>query len=343
MLTVLVTALFLAGLAGVESPAGRLPVAPYPPSPVIASVSFDWSTHVRRALGSDNWPVTWADDGHLYTAWGDGGGFGGTNQRGRVSLGVARVEGGPFDYVGVNVWGGHAPEGGRQATFPGKSYGILSVGGVLYMWVGLLHPDEDPFEEVRLAVSRDRGRTWALADWRFTKADGVMLPTFLNFGRDGAGSRDGFVYSYLIRYRSAEGPDDYEDKVPWLQCQRPGAIDLARVPADRILNRGAWEFFGGRNATDEPTWTPDLRWRHTETHQGHLGLHDAPEPWGPWSTVLYEEGWGRGHVSVNTFYWGFVNKWLSGDGRHFTLTFTGRKENDSWNTLRGRFVLVGED
>jgi len=356
-------------LQEIASPATPLGLSqpPYPPSSVIGSVSFDWATHVRRAPGSDNWPVTWADDGHLYSAWGDGGGFGGTNQRGRVSLGVARIEGGPFDYRGVNVWGGHEPEGGRVATFPGKSYGILSFEGVLYMWVGMFHPEEDPFDEVRLAVSRDRGRTWSLAEWSFTKADGVMLPTFLNFGRDNAGARDDYVYSYLIRYRSERGPDDYEDKVPWLQCQRPGTIDLARVPRERILDRDAWTFFGGLDAASAPTWTEDLGERqpvfedasgvgwnvsvshnaplgrylltteHTETHRGHLGLHDAPEPWGPWTTVLYEHGWGRGHVPVNAFYWSFANKWLSADGLDFTMIFTGRKQNDSWNTLRGRF------
>jgi hypothetical protein len=237
------------------------------------------------------------------------------------------------------------------------------------MWVGLFRPEEDPFDEVRLAVSRDRGRTWSLADWRLTKDDGVMLPTLLNFGRDNAGARDGYVYSYLIRYRSEEGPDDYEDKVPWLQCQRPGSIDLARVPAHRILDREAWEFFEGWTAGGEPAWTAAIERRrpvfrdangvgwnvsvsynaplrrylllteHTETHRGHMGLHDAPEPWGPWSTVLYDHGWGKGHVPENTFYWSFVNKWLSRDGRDFTLVFTGRKENDSWNTVRGRFVL----
>ncbi|HXG12133.1 MAG TPA: serine hydrolase, partial [Gemmataceae bacterium] len=41
--------------------------APYPPSRLIARI--DWApkeTIIRRAPGSDNWPLTWADDGHLY-------------------------------------------------------------------------------------------------------------------------------------------------------------------------------------------------------------------------------------------------------------------------------------
>jgi len=50
---------------------------PYPKSSVIKSAQFDWSTRKRDAQGSDNWQLTWADDDHLYGAWGDGGGFGG--------------------------------------------------------------------------------------------------------------------------------------------------------------------------------------------------------------------------------------------------------------------------
>src|SRR3990172_7044079 len=40
---------------------------PYPPSQVITGVSFDWSSREQMASGSDNWPVTWAADGHQYT------------------------------------------------------------------------------------------------------------------------------------------------------------------------------------------------------------------------------------------------------------------------------------
>ncbi|MGH7549851.1 MAG: hypothetical protein ACREK3_03755, partial [Gemmatimonadota bacterium] len=112
---------------GCQSPPGQ---APYSSSPVVASITFDFSTHDRRAPGSDNWPVTWADDDHQYTTWGDGGGFGGTEGDGRVSLGVARVTGGRGDYTGKNLWGGADPV--IEAGFGGKSYGIVSIDGVLY-------------------------------------------------------------------------------------------------------------------------------------------------------------------------------------------------------------------
>ncbi|MHC4949055.1 MAG: hypothetical protein ACYTG1_12490, partial [Planctomycetota bacterium] len=224
------------------APTPPAPAPPRPPSPVIAGLDFDFTTVERRAPGSDNWPTTWADDGHLYTAWGDGGGFGGSNTRGRVSLGVARVEGPGYAYVGRNVWGGvRAP---RAATFGGKSYGILSLDGALYLWVS---PGSGPdnFLEARLHVSRDRARTWTAAAWAFEKADGIILPTFCQFGRDHAGARDEHVYAYAPRLRDDSG----------LVIQRPGAIDLLRAPADRLLDRDAWAFFAGLDADGRPRWT----------------------------------------------------------------------------------------
>ncbi|MFW6370660.1 MAG: hypothetical protein ACOC10_05570 [Bacteroidota bacterium] len=193
-----------------------------------------------------------------------------------------------------------------------------------------------------------------------------MMPTLCNFDKNYTNARDEYVYSYLIRFQSYEGPDDYEDKVDWLNCQKPGYIDLARVHKDSIMFREGYTFFAGLT-NGSPTWTNDIHKRapvfenpagvgwcinvsynpglkrylltteHTETHRGNIGIFDAPEPWGPWTTVLYEKDWGDGHVPLNTFYWNFSNKWLSQDGKTFSLIFTGRKENDSFNMIRGKF------
>ena len=135
-----------------------------------------------------------------------------------------------------------------------------------------------------------------------------------------------------------------------------------------ILDRERYEFFAGKAASGEPLWSADLTqkkavfedpngvgWNlavsfnpglrryvltteHTETHAGKLGIFDAPEPWGPWTTIGYEESWGAGHVEVSTFYWNFSPKWLSEDGTRFTMIFSGKNTNDSWNTVAGRFV-----
>src|SRR5690349_9031310 len=95
--------LIIVGVSAVTVSVAQIPSPPYPRSPVIDRVEFDFQTHRRLAPGSDNWPTTWANDGHLYSVWGDGGGFGGTNSKGRVLLGVARIEGGPNDYIGRNL------------------------------------------------------------------------------------------------------------------------------------------------------------------------------------------------------------------------------------------------
>jgi hypothetical protein len=57
--------------------------------------------------------------------------------------------------------------------------------------------------------------------------------------------------------------------------------------------------------------------------------------------VLFESGFGTPGIDATTFFWNFSNKWLSADGRDFTMVFTGVSSNDSWNTVRGRFNSGG--
>ena len=310
---------------------------PYPQSTIIPSLSFDWSTHRRLADDSDNWPITWADDDHQYTSWGDGPGFGSS----RASLGVARIAGSsPETMAGTNSW-----------TGSGKSYGILSVQGVLYMWVSP-GSDGDNYQEARLYRSTDHGSSWTQANWAFTKADRLILPTFLQFGRDYAGAFDSHVYVYANHYQGETS----------LRVQKPGEIALLRVPKTAIMDRSQYEFFGGLDAKGNPLWTSTLSARQpvftdangvgwatggvlynaglgrylliTEyniTGEGNLGVFEAPKPWGPWRTVYY------GNIGRASFYANFSAKWMSQDGRNFVLIFTGVGSDDSWNTLRGSF------
>jgi hypothetical protein len=56
---------------------------------------LDWAPKesiVRKAKDSDNWPLTWADDGFLYAAYGDGTGFVPKVPQ-KLSLGLARIGG----------------------------------------------------------------------------------------------------------------------------------------------------------------------------------------------------------------------------------------------------------
>src|SRR5205814_786500 len=166
-------------------------------------------TIVRAARDSDIWATTWADDGHLYTAYGDGTGFAPKVPE-KLSLGFARIEGGADRFTGVNV---RSPTIEQKGDGPKgkKASGLLMVNGVLYLWVRNAGNSQ-------LAWSADRGRTWAWADWKFTA--GFGCPTFLNFGPDYAGARDDFVYVYSHDADSAYTPAD--------------RVALARVPKGRI-------------------------------------------------------------------------------------------------------------
>ncbi len=328
--------------------------APYRSSEHIAGIEPDFSRLVLAAPGSDNWALTWAADDHQYAVWGDGGGFAGTDGDGRVSLGVARIEGDAASFRATNVWG--RKDAASPATFEGKSYGILAVGGVLYMWTG---PGSgvETYQEARLASSTDAGASWTRANWAFEASTALSIPTFLQFGRDCAGARDEFVYAYFVRQRIGGHA---------LVVQRPGAIDLGRVPRDRILERDAWEFYaGGRHGV--ASWSADPKRRravfedrngvgwcvsavhlpavdrivlcteHSQSFRGNVGMFEAEEPWGPWRTVLYAKLWGPPHVPAKSFFWNFAPKWSQ--GRDVVLVFTGIEELDVWASVPARIVL----
>ncbi len=105
---------------------GRAARPPYPPSPVIKDVKWaPAESIVRKAKGGDNWPITWADDGHLYTAYGDGNGFE-PEVPDKLSLGFARVEGGPADFTGVNI---RSASGEHKGRWQGRQEGQRNAHG----------------------------------------------------------------------------------------------------------------------------------------------------------------------------------------------------------------------
>jgi len=364
LLAVLV--LMLATIIAARVAVAGEPTAPYPVSAAISGIDFDFSTTIELAPGSDNWAITWGGDGHQYTTWGDGGGFGGTNTKGRVSLGVGRVEGDRDAYLGFNVWGGFEPE--NPATFVGKSTGMLAIDLTLYLWRAGNGSGASAFSFQELYRSDDLGATWNLTpvDYRpddFPDSDGPFTFTFLQFGAGYSGARDTFVYAY-----GAENKDGN-----W-NVQTPGEIALMRAPVASLENPADWEFFAGLDGGDQPQWTqtPGARApvfedpvngvmrtsvsynagleryllitqqvNRFESDNGHIGIYDAPEPWGPWTTVLFANPWEIGlQDGGKTVYWNFSNKWLSADGRQCVLVYTG-SGSDEWGTVSCSFTLPG--
>lgn len=324
-------------------------VVPYPPSPVIKGV--EWAppeTIIRKAKGSDNWPITWAEDDFLYTAYGDGWGFSrGTGKK--LSLGIAKIIGSPSeiklpdevmpdkdfisrgeppDFKGENIPTASGERVGQGAKGP-KASGMLCVDGVLYMLVRNVGNSQ-------IAFSNDHGKTWTWCDWKFTESFGC--PTFLNFSKNYAGARDDFVYIYSHDSDSAYEPAD--------------RFVLARVPKDKIRQQEAYESFKGLDGSGQPIWTKDIRdrgalfvnpgrcyrsgisynsglkrylWCQTlyssddMRFKGGLAVFDAPQPWGPWTTVFYTDNWDVGPGETSSF----PTKWISPSGKTCYLLFSG--------------------
>ena len=53
--------------------------------------------------------------------------------------------------------------------------------------------------------------------------------------------------------------------------------------------------------------------------EGGFRIFDAPEPWGPWTTVFATEHWDVGPGETSSF----PTKWMSTDGKTLYLVFSG--------------------
>jgi hypothetical protein len=209
----------------------------------------------------------------------------------------------------------------------------------------------------QLAWSADHGRSWTWADWKFTNSFGC--PTFVNFGRDNAGSRDGFAYVL-----SPDCDDAYASADRFV---------LARAPTGRLRERSTYEFFARRTANGAAVWSSDIASRTavlTRTgacyrpsvtfnaplgrylllhprpversrdaagkidtrFRGGLAIYEAAEPWGPWSAVFDTAEWDTGPGESASF----PTKWISADGRTLHLVFSG---NDSFSVRQVQCIL----
>ncbi|MDZ4403398.1 MAG: serine hydrolase [Prosthecobacter sp.] len=308
----------------------------FPSSPIIAGI--EWApadTIIRQAKGSDNWPLAWADDDAFYSAYGDGKGFAPFVEK-KLSLGLVKITGSPPDIVGTNLRSATAEALG-DGKHGRKASGILCVEGVLYMLVRNAANSQ-------LGWSAEHGATWTWADWKFTESFGC--PGFVNFGKNYADARDGFVYIH-----SHDSDSAYE---------RADRFVLARVPKDKLRDRSEYEFFVRTGQDGAALWSADITqrgavfanpgacyrssisyhpalkrylWCQTglgedTRYRGGFAIYDAPEPWGPWTLAFHTDEWDVGpgetmHLPV---------KWISADGLTVHLVFSG---DDCFSVRRG--------
>lgn len=325
---------------------------PYPQSPVIADITWAPIPQISRLAmggktrdGSDNWPMTWADDGHLYTAYGDGYGFEpGTATK--LGMGFAVIAGGPQDFTGFNIRSG--AENSGYGAKGAKSSGLLMLDHTLYLWV---RNADSAGQTSRLGFSQDKAKSWQWVDWSFAE---FGHPAFITYGQHYAGARDNYVYIV-----SHDSPSAYVNA---------DSFCLMRAPKDQLRQRESYEFFQRKNANGQPLWTTDITQRGAVfTHQnqcrrssisynagigrylwwqqmtvdssstdtrfkGGFGLYDAPEPWGPWTTVYFAEEWDVGPGDLGCF----PSKWMSENGQTIHLVFAG---SDHFAVRRANLIL----
>jgi hypothetical protein len=245
------------------SPSGD---APYCSSALFSSVTFDWSLGYTEPNGSDLWPVTWGADRKVYAFFGDGGGIGGDNNRGRASFGIAAFAGPPppTPATARNLYGGFQTT--HPATIYGKASSIVAVGSDFYAIGGTYNPQEIAAHpnhlsgspnRIQLAYSHNNPYSWRALPWTFCEADeadthltGAFCPGgFVNFGPGNAGAPGRYVYLVGVA----------NDRSIWQDI--PGPVPartyLARVRSSRLRDERAYQYFSGLDGKGRPTWSAD--------------------------------------------------------------------------------------
>jgi hypothetical protein len=327
------------------------PVDP-PPPPVTAGAPYPNSTYITNwqwtgdiaqiGAGGDNWPNTWVTSSRLYIAGGDWNGF--SNAYAKQSATVGYVTGTPPTIIGTNVLAFEAAGNGRTGR---KFSGLFFANGVLYGW--LRNADRDG-HHARLISSADSGATW---NEHFTFTEFAYC-TFVQFGQANANARD--TYTYIMTPNGSDAYTGYDSFV------------LMRVPTTAITNRSAYEFYAGPDASGKPTWSSnivnrDAVFSHQDrcsrsgiSYNSHIqryiwwqshytsasgnagfGVYEAPEPWGPWTTVFFAKdaaAWDRDAGDAGHF----PTSWMASDGSYMWALFSG---DDALSVRRATYDVPG--
>ncbi|MDR2607887.1 MAG: hypothetical protein LBC57_05790 [Treponema sp.] len=278
---------------------------------------FEWLgpriPYGEKDIKGDTFPLTWADDDEIYTSSGDPN-WGETSS----GLDVEKITGNPKDFKITKVnhmndylgWGGDGP----------KPSGMICVDGILYFaFQNMLRNRIPPFglksqhgSDAQIIYSSHRGSLWTPALKTIEKpmfpGHHFGGPAFINFGKNNADARDNFVY--------AISSDQWDNGTH---------LRLGRVDKENIIRAGSWQWVSAFTGSGEPVWHNDLQeaipvlscyrafgipdmvylksikryllltWRLHEdfspTDGTDLIIFEAPEPWGPYSLVHFEEYW----------------------------------------------------
>lgn len=262
----------------------------------------------------DTFPLTWAGNDTIYTSAGDP--LWGQKPDG---LDFESIAGEPpaftiskvNDMMSYTGWGGCGP----------KPTGLISIDNVLYMTFQNMTGPYLKFEpkvaeyvhgyDASVVYSKDFGKTWHpdITKEKTPYFPGRLFgsPALINYGKNNNGAVDKYVYAI-----SGEG---------WCNGNN---CRLARVPANKIMDRNAWQWVSGFDKNLQPHWTSNLFDAvPVLTHENYLGfvdmvyikklkrylllgwrfnkffgsddgskiiIYESPAPWGPFS-IVYQADW----------------------------------------------------
>jgi hypothetical protein len=273
-------------------------------------------TLIRYGGIGDTWHMSWSADDRQFLSFVEGVGFAAEPTSWRLH-GMLTIDGGPEQATFAEVDGYPVlaiPEYDPATDPYYYAYGTLAIDGYVYQFLstydrphGRIEMDaEDPsvYIGVKVIYSPDNGVTWFNQDgstpvrWEkygerssenmvFWEEDQTTfcMPAIVQMGKGYELNTDGYVY-----IASPNG-------------QTEGTMNqlvLARVPKETLLDRDSYEFFAGRDATDEVRWSSDIGDRqpvHTFP-SGWVNVLDHPYSWHP--SIAYNAPLGT-YMMVN---WG---------------------------------------
>lgn len=260
----------------------------------------------RSGDNGDNWCVTWAADGDLYTSQCDGRGwrYPDGNQRDFMNNQVWQISGGPDSGSFRPIFLEDAPDYSRSAQteiygpivppdscieFPQPDrldvwnwygYGIVSIDGNLYQFIS--HCGERSgfgwFDGSQL-IWRPQGQNNWLR-WNGTDADDRDKWLINEGGNQMFFYNEpdlAFSFMTIAQYGQdyKENTDGYVYVYSPTGKEQSNLLNMARVKKEEILDRNQWEYYAGINEQKMAEWTRDIAKRGI--------VHTFPEGWGFYS------------------------------------------------------------
>jgi hypothetical protein len=305
---------------------------------------------IQRVGGhGDNWYLSWASDDSQFIAMCDGLGVPGVADQERNSR-LYRMTGAPPNLAFAEIPGFpelRDPVVGQASGTRYYGFGTLAIGDRVYQYLSTYNKpstadaDDLRFVGVNLIYSPDNGSTWhnqdgsspvVWEDWNerstetmvFYQEDGdaFSLISILQMGKAYGANVDGYVYGYAPN-GNTEGSMNQ--------------LVLFRVPTDRVLDRGSYEYFQRREADGSALWTREIADRgvvHTFP-AGHVNTYIHPYAWMP--SIVFNEplglylmaSWGDGTGEAG--YWfshpSYLGMWFAENPWGPWIQF---HEDESW-------------